>query len=108
MIDERVFLRHIVFEDGFELRPFRREFRELERGFFNHETHQIHEMNSDSFCFRVVRVFRGCSRLTFSSTKASGWWWSMFVPVGGEDALAARALEGNAEAANAAEEVYEA
>ena len=30
------------------------------------------------------------------------------VPVGGEDALAARALEGEAEAANAAEEVNEA
>ena len=30
------------------------------------------------------------------------------VPVGGEDAFAARALEGEAEAANAAEEVNEA
>lgn len=29
MIGERVFLRHIVFEDGFEHRPFRREFREF-------------------------------------------------------------------------------
>ena len=29
MIGERVFLRDVVFEDGFELRPFRREFREF-------------------------------------------------------------------------------
>jgi len=29
MIGERVFLRHIVFEDGLEPRPFRREFRKF-------------------------------------------------------------------------------
>ena len=34
MIGERVFLRHIVFKDGFELRPFRREFREFKPASF--------------------------------------------------------------------------
>ena len=29
MIGERVFLRHIIFRDGFELWPFRREFRKI-------------------------------------------------------------------------------
>ena len=34
MIGERVFLRHIVFEDGFELRPVCREFREFKPASF--------------------------------------------------------------------------
>src|ERR1019366_6671584 len=34
MVGQRVFVRHIGFKDGFELRPLRREFREFKRAPF--------------------------------------------------------------------------
>jgi len=158
MIGERVFLRHIVFEDGFELRPFRREFREFKCGLSTAKYPNYTKVGSIGHSSRVwcisrliqaeVALFLVLEAVLFAEAQFLGdardaeglagksgaqdvvrgnvrhghgmnvavralaviggvGDLGLLVPVGGEDALAARALEGEPEAADAAEEVNE-
>jgi len=87
---ERILLGRIVFE----LRSFRTAGREAgAQDVVRRNVRYGHGMNVAVRALAVIGFIRYLRR---------------FVPIGGENALAARALEGEPEAANAAEEVYEA